>query len=287
MSMDRYSINSMTELYCILGSPVRHSVSPIMHNAAFADTGLNAVYLAFEPLSLADAVSAIKTLRIKGASVTIPFKIDIIGHCDRVDPLAADIGSVNTLVNSDSVITGFNTDGYGALKALEEAGIAIRGSRCLVIGNGGSARAIAFTVAAEGASVTITGRNGSRIGRLAGDLSASGHRADSLLLKDVDARFMQTIDIIINATPVGMQPDIDSAPIDPDLISSRHAVFDIVYSPHMTSLLEAARVRGATMVHGIDMLLFQGARQFELWTGNQAPVEVMRGALHHHIQNTQ
>lgn len=257
-----------------------------MHNAAFAETGLNAVYLAFEPLSIGDAVSAVKALRIKGASVTIPFKIDVLPHCDRVDPLAADIGSVNTLVNRDSVITGFNTDGYGALRALEQARVTVKGSRCLVIGNGGSARAIGFTLAAEGASVTITGRDGTRIGRLSSDLRASGHSSDCLLLKDIDMRFMDSIDTIINATPVGMQPDINAAPIDVGLISPRHAVFDIVYSPHVTRLLEAARSRGATAVYGIDMLLFQGARQFELWTGKQAPVEVMRGALHRHLQQT-
>jgi len=278
------SINSKTELYCVLGSPVRHSVSPVIHNAAFAEAGINAVYLAFEPPSIGDAIASMKALSIRGASVTIPFKIEAISHCDSVDRLAAEIGSVNTLVNRDSRITGFNTDGYGALRALEQANIPVSGSRCLVIGNGGSARAIAFTLAAEGASLMIAGRDGTRIGRLVDDLRAAGHPSDSMLLRDLDRRHMDEIDTIINATPVGMQPDIDSAPIDLNLISSRHAVFDIVYAPHMTRLLDAARVCGAAAVHGIDMLVFQGARQFEIWTEVQAPVEAMRRALHDHLR---
>lgn len=287
MSMNIARINATTELYCVFGSPVRHSISPAMHNAAFSETGINAVYLAFEPPSMGEAISCMKALAIRGASVTIPFKIDTLRHCDRVDPLAAEIGSVNTLVNRDGVITGFNTDGYGALRALGQSGIPVKGRRCLLIGNGGSARAIAFTLAAEGAAVTIAGRDSSRIGRLAEDLRSSGHSSRSVLLAELDRQFMEAVDIIINSTPVGMHPAVDATPLDTGLLSPRHAVFDIVYAPHETHLLQAARRCGATAVHGIDMLLYQGARQFELWTGQHAPVETMRGALHHHLQRTE
>jgi shikimate dehydrogenase len=285
--MKTVPINSETELYCILGNPVRHSVSPIMHNAAFDEAGINAVYLAFEPATITAAVSSMKALPIKGASVTIPYKIEVIRHCDRMDPLAADIGSVNTLVNNGGIITGFNTDGFGALRALELARVDVSNSRCLLIGNGGSARAIGFTLAAGGASVTVAGRDRARIDGFAADLRVASPSARSILLKEIDRGFMGSIDIIINATPVGMQPDINSAPIDLDLISPQHTVFDIVYAPHMTRLLEAARERGAAIVHGIDMLVYQGARQFELWTGKPAPVEVMRSAIHGHLQHKQ
>jgi shikimate dehydrogenase len=286
MLMKSTDINAGTGCYCIFGNPVSHSVSPLMHNAAFRASGINAVYLAFEPGSIAEAVASMKSLGIKGASVTIPFKIDALSCCDEVDPIAADIGSVNTLVNSGGRIRGFNTDGYGAARALEESKVALKGAACLVIGNGGSARAIAFTLIERGASVIIAGRNAGRIGRLAGDLRARDPGTRSMLLENIDGGAMKSVDVIINTTPVGMTPDVGSMPLDISLLSARHAVFDIVYAPHMTRLLTAARERGSRIVHGIDMLVYQGARQFELWTGKPAPVKIMMRAARRHIQRT-
>ncbi len=282
--MKETAINSRTELYCIFGNPVRHSISPLMHNAAFSETGIDAVYLAFEPLSIRDAVSAMKSLGIRGASVTIPFKIDVIRHLDDIDPLAASIGSVNTLVNSAGRVSGYNTDGYGAARSIEQCGVRLDAITCLIIGNGGSARAIAFTLADNGASIIIAGRNESRIAGLAADLQKRSPSARSILLEDLDTSFMDSVDVIINTTPVGMTPDTGSTPVDTSLINARHVVFDIVYAPHETMLLAAARERGCRVVYGVDMLVFQGARQFELWTGRNAPVEIMRRAAHQHIQ---
>lgn len=276
-----HGINSGTLLYCIFGSPVRHTVSPLMHNAAFREAGINAVYLAFEPASIREAVASMRALGISGASVTIPYKIEVLGLCDEVDPHAADIGSVNTLMNAGGRITGYNTDGLGAVRALENGGIGVSGSRCLVIGNGGSARAISFALQAAGAGVIIAGRNRSRIEALAGDL---GETSRSVLLGELDGRMMESVDIVINTTPVGMAPDAGSSPIDTHLIAARHAVFDIVYSPRETRLLAAAREKGCATVHGIDMLIFQGARQFEIWTGMPAPVETMARAARESIQ---
>jgi shikimate dehydrogenase len=257
-----------------------------MHNAAFRECGINAVYLAFEPRSIEEAVASMKSLGIKGASVTIPFKIDALRYCDEVDPIAADIGSVNTLVNRNGLVKGFNTDGYGAARALEEGKVMLRGAVCLVIGNGGSARAIAFTLIESGSSVIIAGRNAGRIGRLADDLKKKAPETRSILMENIDGGLMESVDVIINTTPVGMTPDVGSMPLEKGLISASHAVFDIVYAPHMTRLLSAARDRGSRIVHGIDMLVYQGARQFELWTGKPAPVRTMMKAARRHLQRT-
>jgi shikimate dehydrogenase len=286
MQMKSIEINSGTDCYCIFGSPVSHSASPLMHNAAFRERGINAVYLAFNPPSIGEAVASMKSLGIKGASVTIPFKIDVLPHCDNVNPIAADIGSVNTLINRDGLITGFNTDGYGAVRALEERKVTLKGSVCLVIGNGGSARAIAFTLIENGASVIIAGRNAGRIEHLAEDLRKTAPNTRSMLLERIDTNIMESVDIIINTTTVGMTPDTGSVPLDIKLISARHVVFDIVYSPHMTRFLTAARDRGSLTVHGIDMLVYQGARQFELWTGKPAPIKTMMRATRRHLRRT-
>ncbi len=143
MPVKALEINSETDLYCIFGSPVRHSLSPLMQNAAFRKAGVNAIYVAFEPSSIQAALQSMRHLGIKGASVTIPFKIEVIPFLDAIDPAAAAIGSVNTLVNSNGAITGYNTDGAGAIRALEKTGVPIRDRAVLVLGNGGSARAIA------------------------------------------------------------------------------------------------------------------------------------------------
>jgi shikimate dehydrogenase len=286
MQMKSIEINSGTDCFCIFGSPVNHSVSPLIHNAAFREHGINAVYLAFEPPSIGEAVASMKSLGIKGASVTIPFKIEVLRYCDTIDPIAADIGSVNTLINRDGLITGFNTDGYGAVRALEERKVTLKKAVCMVIGNGGSARAIAFTLIESGASIIIAGRNAGRIEHLAEDLRKTAPDTQFILLESIDQRILESVDIIINTTPVGMTPDTGSMPLDINLISARHSVFDIVYSPHMTRLLSAARDRGSLIVHGIDMLVYQGARQFELWTGKQAPVKTMMRAARGHFHHT-
>jgi shikimate dehydrogenase len=273
------NINAQTKLYCIFGSPVAHSLSPAMQNAAFASMGLNAVYLAFEPSGPADAVAAMKSLPIHGASVTIPFKTGLLRHLDAVDPLARKIGAINTLHNMNGTITGYTTDGYGAMRALQRGGASVKGSRTLIIGNGGSARAIAFTMLQEGARVVIAGRNPERITALASDLRTHHNGVDHILLEAVDSKFTRRIDIIINATPVGMEPRSEELPISPDVLHPEHAVMDIVYAPILTRLLMEAGARGCRTISGIDMLLYQGTRQFEIWTGLEAPEAVMMAAL--------
>ncbi|HSV98236.1 MAG TPA: shikimate dehydrogenase [Spirochaetota bacterium] len=276
-----------TILYCLFGRPARHSLSPAMHNAAFEHLGMNAVYLAFEPEKPLDAVRAMRALGIRGASITIPFKTDILDHIDEIDPLAEKIGSVNTLINDDGIIKGFNTDGHGAVRALLANGVSISGRKTLVVGNGGSARAIAFSLLEEKAEVTISGRNEKNAGALASDLSRYFKDVKSCRIDSLTNGSLDEYQILINTTPVGMFPDIGSSPIDPSLLRPGMTVFDIVYAPARTRLLGSAESAGCRIVFGTEMLLYQGARQFELWTSGQAPVETMRDALIRNMKNRQ
>lgn len=279
MTSKKINIDANTELYCIFGKPVRHSLSPAMQNAAFKSAGMNAVYLAFEVGNIKEGIFAMRALGIKGASITIPFKQDAMNYLDETDPLAEEIGSVNTLKNENGVITGYNTDGYGAVNALKNNGVDIKNSRVLIIGNGGSARAITFTILQAGASATIAGRNTDRILNLVNDIRAKGREINHILIKDISPSFIKEIDIIINTTPIGMAPNIDEAPIEDGLILGSHIVFDIVYSPDMTKLLKIAKSKKCKTVKGIEMLVNQGAKQFEIWTGNKAPVSIMQKSI--------
>lgn len=271
-------ISSHTALYGIFGNPVRHSLSPLMHNHAFRLGNIDAVYCAFEPDSIGDAIAAMRTLGIMGASVTIPFKIDVLKHVDSVDTLAQTIGAANTLVRRDNRVTAFNTDGPGALRALVEA--APGTSSALIIGNGGSARAIAFTLVSKGWNVALAGRNISKVTSLAQDI---GGDVAAFCIDELDTAIMTRYGVIINTTPLGMSPSIDTTPLRKDLLLPDHTVFDIVYSPHATRFLQDAVAAGAKPVYGIDMLLYQGVLQFELWTGESAPVDEMRTILQENL----
>ena len=272
-------INSSTQLFCILGKPVRHSLSPVIHNTAFTKSGINAVYLAFEPDTIEGGISSIRSLNIKGASITIPFKVEAIKYLDKIDPLAEKIGSINTIQNYDGELIGYNTDGYGAVKALENNRIEIKNSRVMVIGNGGSARAIAFTLLEQDANVIIAGRNPEKIKNLTSDLRNSYNNVECIQLTEINNDYMSGVDTIINTTPLGMAPDVNLVPIDPGLLQEKHVVFDIVYSPDITRLLDSAISRGCRIVRGIEMLINQGIKQFEIWTGMNAPLKEITEAV--------
>ena len=260
-------IESATNLYCIFGNPVRQSLSPVIHNALFDHYNLNSVYLAFNPEDIKDAVDSVRTLNIKGASITIPFKIEVMKNIDNISIEAERIGSVNTLVNSDGLIKGYNTDGYGILQPLKELGIILKGKKIIIIGNGGSARSTAFSLLENESDIIISGRSDEKIKALAADLNKIKNSADSINLKHLDKTFMKSIDIIINTTPIGMTPDNISTPIDTSLLNDKHIIFDIVYKPDKTKLLLDAESKGCTVIKGINMLIYQAMKQFELWTG--------------------
>jgi shikimate dehydrogenase len=264
-------INGQTKIFGILGRPVAHSLSPAMHNAAFRHLGVNAVYVAFPVTDLRKAVAGLKGLGIGGVSVTIPFKEEIIPRLDELDPRAAEIGAVNTVVNRNGRLTGYNTDWLGAVTALT-AKISLKGRHVLILGAGGASRAIAFGVFHEGSKVSLTDLDMARAAALARDLGAEAIPLDALDRCDAA--------ILVNATPVGMTPDVDGIPINPDLLGRFEVVMDIVYQPLATRLLREAEARGRPTIDGLQMLIHQGAAQFELFTGQKAPTEVMSQAAY-------
>ena len=268
--MDSPNPDTRTELYCVLGDPIGHSLSPAMHNCAFGHHGLNAVYLAFQVTDLPAAVSSIRSLGIKGASITRPHKTRVMELLDTIDPTAADIGAVNTIINQNGQLIGKNSDSTGATDALL-ARTAIADKAVLIIGAGGAARAIGFGIRKCGGQVTVTNRSEAAGSRLATDLGGVFLPPGELTAK----RFQ----ILINTTPVGMHPQIDASPVPHDILRPELVVMDIVYNPLETRLLKTAARVGCRTVDGLAMFVNQGARQFEWWTGAKAPVEVMRQAV--------
>jgi shikimate dehydrogenase len=265
------TINGTTQIYGILGRPVAHSLSPVMHNAAFREFGINAVYVAFPVADLANAVAGLKGLNIRGASVTIPVKEDIIPMLDELDPQAAKIGAVNTVVNVDGRLVGYNTDWLGALKALEEK-IDLAGKRALILGAGGASRAIAFGIMEKGGQVAVTDLEKDKA------LALSRQLWVEVVAPDYVGQY--PADILINATPVGMEPRSGDIPIDPDLLARFQVVMDIVYKPLETRLLQEAGARGCQVIDGLRMLIHQATEQFTLWTGRPAPLKIMADAAY-------
>jgi shikimate dehydrogenase len=261
------AITTSTRLYAVLGNPVRHSLGPLMHNAAFAATGFDGVYTAFEVEDIANAVAGIRALGIAGASVTLPHKVSVMPRLDSLDPTAEAIGAVNTIVNTGGCLTGFNTDAAGAVAALGGKG-AISGRRVAVIGAGGAARAVAFGVADAGGQVALFNRSADKAVALAAEVGGEGYGLESL-----DDR---SAHILINTTPVGMAPNGDTAPALPIWMEAGTVVMDIIYTPLETRLLREARQRGCRTLNGIPMFVHQGAAQFAMWTGFEAPSIVMQ-----------
>jgi shikimate dehydrogenase len=264
-------IDARTKIYGLLGRPVGHSLSPAMHNAAFRELEINAVYVAFPVADLGQAVAGLRGLNIAGVSVTIPYKEEIIPLLDELDPQAARMAAVNTVVNREGRLTGHNTDWLGAVAALKDK-TAIAGENFLVLGAGGASRAIVFGLLQEGGNVTVTDIDADRVKTL-----ATQFRVEALPPAELERH---PGGVLINATPVGMEPCAGALPIEADLLGRFRLVMDIVYRPLETRLLKEARARGLATIDGLQMLIHQGAAQFELWTGQPAPIEVMSRAAY-------
>ena len=280
-------ISGKTRVCGVIGDPIEHTLSPIMHNAAFKALKLDFAFLAFK-VKVADvekAVSGMRTLGIHGLNVTMPHKSAVINYLDEVDQAAKAIGSVNTILNKDGRLFGFNTDGVGALQALRENGVEPRGKKVLLLGAGGAARAIAYTLAREADELVILNRTAKQAAELANLLKQTFDRkvvADTLspnTIKDT----LQDSDVLINATSVGMKPNANQTPVAFEWLRPDLAVMDIVYNPVETKLAKDAKAAGAKVVSGFEMLIYQGAASFEIWTGHSAPVEVMRHAAFNHL----
>ena len=274
-------IKGSTNIVALIGHPVEHSFSPPMHNRAFEKLNMDYAYVAFdvEPANLKSAIEGAKALNIKGFNVTIPHKISVMEFLDEIDEVARLIGAVNTIDFKN--MKGYNTDGIGAVKAIEEV-TSIKGKNVVIAGAGGASRAISFYIAKYGAdAMTILNRNPLKAQNLASDVSNSGLigevKSDSI--SEINA-YLADADILIDTTPVGMHPNVDDEPIatsqnmHEDLV-----VFDAVYNPNETVLLKEAIKAGAKPVYGIKMLLYQGVESFKIWTGRDAPVDEMEMAL--------
>lgn len=274
-------ITASTKICALIGDPVGHSLSPLMHNAAFENAGIDYAYLAFrvEGEQLAAAISGMRALGIKGLNVTIPHKVAVIPLLDSLDKLAEKIGAVNTIVNDNGHLKGYNTDGRGFLKAMLPS-IEPRGKKAVILGAGGASRAISFTLAERGAELVILNRQQelSWAVELAKQLSRfSGREVSALELNQQNlAAALGPADILVNATSVGMHPDSKQTPVPESLIKPGLVVFDIVYNPAQTRLLVEADSAGAKTIAGLDMLVWQGASAFELWTGVEASAAVMK-----------
>lgn len=275
-------IDGTTRVVGVFGWPVSHTLSPAMHNAAFEALGLNWVYLPLPlaPEQIGQAIGSLKTLNFAGANVTIPHKQAIMRYLDHIDAGARAIGAVNTIVIRDDGVYGYNTDEYGFLQSLLETGFEPQGARCLILGAGGAARATVFSLANAGArSITICNRTVERAAFLVDDLK-SGFQQVAFAYETLSNRALEAVDgavdLVVNTTSVGMKPEADTTPWPEAAPLPNAVICDLVYNPIDTCFLQKARAAGLPVIDGVGMLVHQGAKAFEYWTGHKPPTDVMR-----------
>jgi shikimate dehydrogenase len=283
------NIDARTQFCGVIGNPVGHSLSPSIHNAAFRKLGLNFVYLAWQVELIGDAIKGLRALgNFRGASVTIPYKVAAIPFLDHVEVTAQRIGAINTIVAEKSELTGYNTDATGALRALKEGRVELKGRHIVILGSGGAAREIAFALAGESGAdkLTLLGVDDPERTSLAQDirsqaaLTVEDFHLDEAALR----RVLPDAHVLIHCTPVGMSPKADTTCISASLLHADLSVMDIVYNPLETRLLKDAKRAGCRTIPGLEMFLNQAVTQFEFWTNQPAPVEVMRTVLESHFR---
>jgi shikimate dehydrogenase len=268
-------INAQTELYGVIGNPVRYSLSPMIHNSFFKRLGQNAVYLAFEVKNLEEALKGIRGLEVRGVSVTTPFKTEVIPFLDKIEGLAKMIGAVNTIVNRRERLIGYNTDCEGALGALEGE-MNLRRKRVVLLGAGGAARAIGFGLKGRDCQLIISNRSKKRGEGLSKELGCDYLPISSFVR--MKAGELEA-DVVINATSVGMAPRDGETPIPKKLLQEGMMVMDIVYQPLLTRLLREAKEKGCLTVNGLEMFIRQGVAQIEIWTGRRLEIVQIRKDL--------
>ena len=269
-------IDAQTELYGVIGDPIRHSLSPLIHNGVFERLGRNAIYLAIEVKDIEDALRGVRGLGVRGVSVTIPFKTEVIPFLDKVEGLAKKIGAVNTIVNRGGKLIGYNTDCDGAVKALEEK-INLRGKRVLVLGAGGAARAIGFGLKGRECQLVVSNRSEKKGEDLSRELKC--HFLPMSSLFKMTAGELEA-DILINATSVGMYPRQRETPFPKRLFEEGMMVMDIVYQPLQTRLLREAKAKKCLTINGLEMLVRQGLAQLTIWTGRRLEIGQIRDELY-------
>ncbi len=282
-------INAHTKLCGVLGNPVEHSLSPAIHNAAFQKLGLNFVYLAFRVASIGEAVNGLRALgNSRGFSITLPHKVTALPFLDEVETTAKQIGAINTIVVDDGKLTGHNTDAFGALRALREGKAELTGQRVLMVGSGGAARAIAFALGGDAgiAGLTLLGADDNERRSLVQDLRSKTLLSveEGPLNDDALRSWIPHCRTLIHCTPVGMFPNVNESCVPVGMLRSDLTIMDIVYNPRETKLLRDAKAAGCRTIPGIEMFLNQAVLQFELWTDQPAPADIMRTVLESRFQ---
>ncbi|NLC76995.1 MAG: shikimate dehydrogenase [Clostridia bacterium] len=283
--------DNTSRLVGIIGYPLGHSLSPAMHNGAFQHLGLGYHYVAFpvKPEDLAQAIAGLKALNIAGCNVTIPYKEKVIPLLDHLDRDAALLGAVNTIVNRDGELWGYNTDGAGFLRSLREVGkIEVDGRSVLIMGAGGAARAVAFALAKEGAGrLIIANRSRDKGEKLAADIRqhfACPVQTCDLAMPSLREE-LKSVQLLINTLPLGMFPQTEAMPpVEPEWLKPPITVCDLIYNPPKTKLLAMAEKQGCPVLNGEGMLVYQGAAAFKLWTGYEAPVDIMRSVIRQQLK---
>lgn len=259
------NINSNTNLYAVIGDPVHHSLSPIIHNNFFNKRNMDSIYISLlvKKDNLENEVELLKN-NLKGFNVTIPHKETIIPYLDEIDPLALEYGAVNTVKVIEGKLIGYNTDGWGFMKSLDSINVSLRNKDVLLLGSGGAGRVAAFEILRAGGNLTIATRNIDKAKDLKDDLLKL---YDTSINTNQIEGINQTFDIIVNSTPIGMYPNIDEAPVDEKVLQESELVYDMTYNPYETKFLSLGKKVGAKTINGLPMLLYQGLRSMEIWTG--------------------
>ncbi|MFX1235691.1 MAG: shikimate dehydrogenase [Promethearchaeota archaeon] len=270
-------ITAQTDILGVIGHPIEHSMSPIMHNAAIRDLNLDYIYLAFDipPNNLKDAIKGIRALNIKGINVTLPHKEKVMQFLDNIDVIAQKINSINAIKNEDGLLTGKNFDSEGAKEALLNAGCTLSGKKVIILGAGGAAKAISYSLALEAEKIVIINRTEDRAKRLVSELKKFNIESKKYNEETIREE-IKNADILINATPVGMFPSMETTPISRNLLHSGLFVFDLIYNPLETQLLKDSKEIGCRVLGGLDMLVYQGALAFEWWINKKPNIELMK-----------
>lgn len=269
----------MIKTFAVIGDPIDHSLSPNIHNAAFRELGLDCTYIAYRipKDELEEGIESLKKINISGFNVTIPHKIEMMKYLDKVDEGCSVIGAANTVIFSDGILKGYNTDMDGFLDPIKKKNIPIKNSKVLLLGAGGAARAIVAAFAKENAEeIVIANRTIEKAYELVKFGKKVGIDAKAIRFEDAD-KYVATHKFIVNSTSIGLKNE--PSPIPTDSISENSIVYDIVYMPMKTDLLKKSKEKGATIIYGYEMLLGQACRAFEIWHEREAPYEVMKRAL--------
>jgi shikimate dehydrogenase len=283
-------VSGKTRLCAVIGDPVKHSLSPCIHNAAFQHLKLDYVYVAFEVArgDIEAAVQGIKSLGIYGINVTMPHKVGIIKHLDELNESAKTVGAVNTILNKEGKLIGYNTDGEGALKALTAEHQNPTGKKVVILGAGGASRSVSHSLAPLAREMMILNQtvDFEKAEDLAKELTAKfGSKIRYGKLSEGNLkRELENADLFVNATPLGMHPNENETPVNHGLLHPDIAIFDLVYYPNETRLLREAKAVGAPTIEGLSMLVHQGAVSFEIWTGKKPPVDVMMKAAREQLK---